>query len=670
MKSFLLILMIGCSQQLFAQLVIFSDAGQSGTSATCTVGTIYKGVSIPGNLDNQISSIQLQQGFIATLAVNEDGSGASYTFIAAISGISVNLNKFLDNKVSFIRVLPFRNTLKKGVGYLDNAVINQLNVSWFYDWGSSDVSLPSREYALMSWGLQGASNPANITAYINKPDVTHLLSFNEPDNPAQSNITVDTAVKYHKNLAATGLRLGSPAPTESQAYNWLNSFMAGTRQQEIKVDYIALHWYDWGSYTSTLNTAPDPNSVFSRFKDYIINVYAVYGKPIWITEFNSNPNTTSATHQAFIALALPWLEAQPFVERYAYFFPSSLPPVDGLGNITPIGMAYKNSAASSPAITKNYDNTELLSDNVNKLFEGENAALSGSTITTCNTASGGKFAAAVTGTNRIGFHGINMLVSGNYKLELSYFSTTSRSLTMRINQGTPQVIAIPASGPLWCYQGGSPGVYEIPVSLLAGNNSIEFTESPIIDFIRIKLSGALPISLLNILGRVRLNSIELDWQTAQEQNSSYFDVLKSTDGNNFISIGQVQAVGHSTGIHDYRFTDSNPARGINYYKLKAVDVDGKFIYSKIVEVNYDLKAGGLSFISSTSHNISVGAYTNISEKASIMLFSIDGKVLYKQEVNLSSGMNIIEIPCSMSKGNMFVITLVTNKAVNSIKCIR
>jgi Glycosyl hydrolase catalytic core len=669
MKSILLMLTMGFSTQLFSQLVIYSDGGQTGTSATCNVSTIYKTATIPGGLNDAVSSIQLQQGYMATLAENENGSGAAYTFIAAISNVSVNLNALLNNKVSFIRVLPLRNTLKKGVGLQNNSHIDQLNVSWFYDWGPNDVSLPGREYSLMAWGKSAASNPANITTYINKPDVTHLLSFNEPDNSDQSNMPVDTAVKYQKNLAETGLRLGSPAPTESEAFVWLTNFMEGTRQAQIKVDYMAVHWYDWGSYLSTLNTSPNPNDVFNRFKSYINYVYAVYGKPIWITEFNANRNTTSATHEGFIALALPWLEAQPFVERYAYFFPPALPPVDGSGNITPIGTAYKNFAASTPAIAKNYDNTELITGDVNTIFEGESATLYGSTTSNCATASGGQMAGAVTGSNRISFHEINVPTSGSYKLEVSYFSTVARTLAMRINHGTAQTISIPASGALWCYQGGSPGVYEFPVSLLAGNNSIELTLSPIIDFVRVKADVPLPVSLLDFTGILLNKAIQLNWKTAQEQNSRHFEVMKLAEGNQYVSIGKVNATGTSNSSTGYQFTDHSPVKGTNVYKLKAVDNDGSFTYSKTVSVKYDTRATVLSFVSSTSNSIRISAYITNTEKATIQLLSTDGKLLSTYPVMLNSGLNFIDIPATVSKGSLGIVSLYTSKAVNSIKII-
>ncbi len=655
----------------YGQLTIFAEKSQSGASGTCVVSTIYTDASIPGGLNNDISSITLQQGYIATLAENSDGTGEAYTFVAAVSNITVDLNPLLDNKVSFIRVLPFRQTKKKGVGNTNNAWIEPLDVDWFYDWGALDVTLPSREYAMQAWGRQAASNPANIANYIAKPDVTHLLSFNEPDNTSQANIPVSEAIPLHKLLAATGLRLGSPAPTESEAFIWLRDFMAGTRAQNIKVDHIVIHWYDWGNWNATGNTAPTPASVFNRFTAYVNRVYAMYGKPIWIKEFNANRNTTSATHEGFIALALPWLEQQPFVERYAYFFPPALPPVDANGAITPIGQAYKNFNASTPAITRNIDNTELISSSLGKRLEAEAAIRLGSNVVNCATASGGQMAQAVTGaSNRITFTNVVVPEAGTYNMDVSYFTITNRNLTISINQAPGQVVAIPASGAQWCFEGGSPGKYVIPVSLLAGANTIEFSESPIIDYIEIKRDGTLPVGLLDFEGAAKSKAVELNWRTSQEQNSKHFEVLRSTDGSAFTTLGRINAAGNSTTARDYRFLDQNPASGMNFYKLRAVDKDGSFTYSNTVPVKFDSKSTRLSFVSSTGNSIRVSAYNNSSERATVKLLSMDGKLLGTQQVLLNNGMNFIDIPTTMPKGSIGLITLQTSQAVNSIKFMR
>lgn len=675
LKYFLITVAALCCQlmtasTIFGQLTIYADKAQAGASATCAVSTIYTDASIPGSLNDAVSSISLQQGYMATLAENSDGSGEAYTFIAAISNITVDLNPLLNDKVSFIRVLPFRNTLKKGVGLQNNAQIDQLNVSWFYDWGALDVSLPGREFALMSWGRQGA-NSTNVANYIAKPDVTHLLSFNEPDNVDQSNISVTEAVPLHKNLAATGLRIGSPATTENQVLVWNRDFMAGTRQSNNKVDFVAIHWYDWGSYSSTLNTAPDPNGVFSRFKIYVNSVYAMYGKPIWITEFNANRNTTSATHEAFIALALPWLESQPFVERYAYFFPPALPPVDANGNLTAIGTAYKNFSASTPAVSKNYDNTELFTESLNSKLEAETAAtLFGPTVTTCGTASGGQMVGAVTGTNKTVFHNVVVHNAGTYNFDMSYFNLASKNITLRVNYGTTTSATIPASGTLWCYQGGSPGIARLSVNLLAGRNTIEFTETPILDYIQVAGNGVLPVSLLNFSGKLVNQSTELEWRTAQEQNSQHFDVLRSTDGSSFSAIGKVRAAGSSSVTSHYSFTDRSPLPGMNYYKLKSVDKDGSFTYSNTVAIKNESRNTALSLLSANAQTVRVAVNSDVNEIATANLISVDGKLLGSKKVNLKSGLTVFELPNALPKGSFGLITLYSSKGVASIKFIQ
>jgi len=670
MKAILLAVMIGGCHASYSQLTIYDGVAQAGVSGICAVNTIYKGVSIPANLNDGISSIQLQQGFMATLAENEDGTGEAYTFIAAISNITVDLNPLLNNKVSFIRVLPFRNTLKKGAGLgsTSNKPIEPLDVSWFYNWGFNDISVPEREYAVMSWGRTGVTNAANLAALTNKTDVTHLLSFNEPDNTGQANILATSADTLHEKLAQTGLRLGSPAPTESQAFVWLPNFMARARPARIKVDFMAVHWYDWGSWLQTFNVEPNVNNMFTRFKNYINYVYAVYGKPIWLTEFNANPNTTSATHQAFIALALPWLEAQPFVERYAYFFPSALPAVDGLGTVTPIGQVYKNHV-STPAIIKNYNNAELFASDVNTVLEAEQATIYNTSTATasCGTASGGAMANTVTGNLRIGFHEITVPASGTYKMGVSYLTTGARALTIRTNHGTPQTFNIPASGSLWCYEGGSPATHEIETYLFAGNNSIEFTVSPTLDFIRVKPNPILPVTLTNFSGTAQPKTIDLSWRAAQEQNSHYFEVFKSSTGNQFVLLGRVNAAGNSNVPTHYAFKDINPTSGINLYKLKLVDRDGSFTYSNTIAIQYDSKSTGLALISATSSSIRASAYSPKHEKGSLNLFGIDGRLLATQSVTLNSGMNYLEMPTHLTTGNIMILSLYTNKDVKSIK---
>src|SRR3546814_1623489 len=66
----------------------------------------------------------------------------------------------------------------------------------------------------------------------------------------QSNIPYAEAANLHKLLLRTGYRIGSPAPEEGHANKWLLDFMNEVNRDTIKVDFIALHWYDWGNWSS------------------------------------------------------------------------------------------------------------------------------------------------------------------------------------------------------------------------------------------------------------------------------------------------------------------------------------------------------------------------------------------------------------------------------------
>ncbi len=97
----------------------------------------------------------------------------------------------------------------------------------------------------------------------------------------------------------------------------------------------------------------------------------------------------------------------------------------------------------------------------------------------------------------------------------------------------------------------------------------------------------LPVELLNFNALKEGRQVMLIWQTASEQNSDYFIVEQSTDAKTFSTLERVKAQGESNAIHNYKVLDKNPAKGMNYYRLKQMDMNGKFSYSKIIWVAMD-----------------------------------------------------------------------------------
>jgi hypothetical protein len=180
----------------------------------------------------------------------------------------------------------------------------------------------------MSWG-HGTTTDTGIAGFIAKYGSPYIMSFNEPDDcggqsgqygfPGSPKLCdVDEAVKLHKNFMKTGMRIVSPGGREEAPFGWLEEFYNKAKAQNVRIDVIAVHWYDWGSNPKTTDNAT-ATQIFNRFKAYLTNVHNLYGLPIWITEFNANPARSQAVNAGFLALALPYLESLEYIERYCWF---------------------------------------------------------------------------------------------------------------------------------------------------------------------------------------------------------------------------------------------------------------------------------------------------------------------------------------------------------------
>ncbi len=97
--------------------------------------------------------------------------------------------------------------------------------------------------------------------------------------------------------------------------------------------------------------------------------------------------------------------------------------------------------------------------------------------------------------------------------------------------------------------------------------------------------GALPIELLAFEAYVTGdNQVRLEWQTATEINNDYFTIECSSHTNSWEVVTTINGAGNSASIRSYKVSDTNPKRGVSYYRLKQTDFDGQFSYSKIKKI--------------------------------------------------------------------------------------
>ena len=198
-----------------------------------------------------------------------------------------------------------------------------------------------------------------------------------------------------------------------------------------------------------------------------------------------------------------------------------------------------------------------------------------------------------------------------------------------------------------------------PASINAGDNAVTFyvvgnaangNFSSSGDFIYFATRQfALPITLKQFNFKViDGDKVQLTWSTSSENNSKEFIVEKSDDNNHFQETGRLAAAGQSSVEKSYRFVDDKPSffnRPI-YYRLKLVDNDGKFKYSKVLQLT--LK-GRQSYLYSIQpkldrSKVDVGVYSEKAAAAEATILGANGVVVTRTKFQLNAGRNLYQIP--------------------------
>ena len=217
-------------------------------------------------------------------------------------------------------------------------------LSWTYSWALSPPdescgALRAVPFEPMIWGAKDARNASGLWL---SPQTTHLLAFNEPNGKDQSNLTPAEAAALWPAVVAVArahnLSLVAPVPSGTDTA-WLDAFLAACDGSVADVDVVALH-----PYSCTAAALKNALAAWGKF-----------GKPLWVTEFNCGDgakNATAAEHLVWMKTALPILDADARIERYAWMSARNdkVPGAalfDGAGGaMTALGRVYFSAGAS------------------------------------------------------------------------------------------------------------------------------------------------------------------------------------------------------------------------------------------------------------------------------------------------------------------------------------
>jgi len=173
----------------------------------------------------------------------------------------------------------------------------------------------------------------------------------------------------------------------------------------------------------------------------------------------------------------------------------------------------------------------------------------------------------------------------------------------------------------------------------------------------------IPVELTSFTAKSDNNSVTLNWTTATELNNSGFQIERS-NGSDYQSVGFVAGHGTSTSAHSYVFVDQNLETGTYTYRLKQVDLDGTFEYSKAVEVEvlglreYTLDQNYPNpFNPSTTINFSLA----VDSKVSLKVFNVLGQeVASLLNGQMSAGSQKVSFDASSLNSGVYFYRLEAN----------
>ncbi|HUP12768.1 MAG TPA: T9SS type A sorting domain-containing protein [Niastella sp.] len=167
--------------------------------------------------------------------------------------------------------------------------------------------------------------------------------------------------------------------------------------------------------------------------------------------------------------------------------------------------------------------------------------------------------------------------------------------------------------------------------------------------------GSLPIKLTAFNGKLSTETeATLSWTSSLEENSFQYEVQRSADGKNYVTVGKVKAAGTSLEAVKYTFNDPLPGAGAFFYRLKMVDLDGKVENSKSVYVNSKKGSSVVTKIFPnpfTSEIQLIGATSaDLNRPGNVKVFNLSGQMIKFRIV----GANAIAIDETAPKGMYFV----------------
>jgi hypothetical protein len=173
----------------------------------------------------------------------------------------------------------------------------------------------------------------------------------------------------------------------------------------------------------------------------------------------------------------------------------------------------------------------------------------------------------------------------------------------------------------------------------------------------------LPVELISFEGIATKSGIELNWSTASETDNIGFEVERSQNGNTFTQIGKVAGAGNSSIKQTYTYTDATANQGTHYYRLKQLDSNGSFAYSKLIAVTLhkSITSDNLSIYPNpvVGNMLTVALKNNVAHNGhtALQIMNTNGDVVHNQKITAGTNQMDIFMPDLKLPGGIYLVKL-------------
>jgi len=193
---------------------------------------------------------------------------------------------------------------------------------------------------------------------------------------------------------------------------------------------------------------------------------------------------------------------------------------------------------------------------------------------------------------------------------------------------------------------------------IVGVSGLWFT----VDYIRFRNSIVLPLRLISFTAKLANGKSNLKWVSDNEINVSHFDVERSSDGNRFEKLTEITSKGG--GI--YNMVDAAPLKGVNYYRLKMVDKDGKFAYSNIEVVKVLSNAEfGFNMYPNPNKGILILEPSLLNKPVIVSIFDQQGRMVLVKQITGITSINISQLA-----NGVYTVKMIHNTDIKTAKLIK